>query len=106
MGFEAFVRRLRELGGSKAATVGAFLPATRNLRTGALHSAWPTHVAPRKLVLFQPGQIDHFVPRVMFGFSIPYSERHAMTRTSDSTWVVIYSVAVAVFVLAYTYIPA
>jgi hypothetical protein len=42
----------------------------------------------------------------MFGFSIPYSERHAMTRTSDSTWVVIYSTAVAVFVLAYTYIPA
>jgi len=44
----------------------------------------------------------------MFGFSrhFPYSEALAMRSTSDSMWVVIYSLAVAVFILAYVHIPA
>jgi hypothetical protein len=36
----------------------------------------------------------------------PYSEALAMRPTSDSMWVVIYSFAVAVFILAYLHIPA
>jgi len=43
----------------------------------------------------------------MFGFSsIPYLEGDAMMRTPDSTWVVIYSIAVAVVILTYVHIPA
>ena len=43
----------------------------------------------------------------MFGFSgISYLEGHAMRRNTDSVWMVIYSIAVAVFILAYVHIPA
>ena len=38
--------------------------------------------------------------------SIPYLEGQAMRLTTDSIWAVIYSIAVAVFILAYVHIPA